>query len=166
MLGGPRRAVKASSIPPRGFDWRARLLAESAGVARAAAGAVAAGKLTVDGQTVRGHCGVCHSYQLVEAQRLDRANWEWVMDDMIGRYGATWISPPLREAIVDYLVERGAKIDVAERGGLTPVDAALGKAGGHGRGSTIEVYEDTAARLRELCAEQDDCDLSQPDGPP
>ena len=28
--------------------------------------------------------------------------------------------------VVDFLVERGAKIDVAERGGLTPVDAAHG----------------------------------------
>ena len=65
--------------------------------------------------------------------------------------------------VVDYLVERGAKIDVAERGGLTPVDAAMGRAGGHGRGSTIEVYEDTATRLRELCEQQDGCDLSQPE---
>jgi ankyrin repeat protein len=66
--------------------------------------------------------------------------------------------------VVDFLVERGAKIDVAERGGLTPVDAALGKAGGHSRGTTIEVFEDTAARLRELCARQADCDLTKPDG--
>lgn len=66
--------------------------------------------------------------------------------------------------VVDYLVERGAKIGVAERGGLTPIDAAMGKAGGHGRGSTIEVYEDTAARLRELCEQQSDCDLAKPDG--
>jgi ankyrin repeat protein len=66
--------------------------------------------------------------------------------------------------VVDYLVERGAKIDVAERGGLTPVDAAMGRAGGHGRGSTIEVFQDTAARLRELCEQQEGCDLSQPDG--
>jgi ankyrin repeat protein len=65
--------------------------------------------------------------------------------------------------VVGYLVERGARIDVAERGGLTPVDAALGRAGGHGRGSTIEVYEDTAARLRELCEQQTDCDLAKPD---
>jgi hypothetical protein len=48
---------------------------------------------------------------------------------------------------------------------LTPVDAALGRAGGHGRGSTIEVFEDTAARLRELCEQQEDCDLSRPQGP-
>ena len=65
--------------------------------------------------------------------------------------------------VVDYLVEQGAKIDVAERGGLTPVDAALGRAGGHSRGSTIEVFEDTAARLRELCEQQADCDLTKPD---
>ena len=62
-------------------------------------------KLAVDGHTVRGHCGVCHSYELVEAPQLDRANWDWVVDDMIGRFGATWIGPELREAIVDYLVE-------------------------------------------------------------
>jgi len=67
--------------------------------------------------------------------------------------------------VVDYLVERGAKIDVAERGGMTPIDAAMGRAGGHGRGSTIEAYEDTAARLRELCEQQKDCDLSRPKGP-
>jgi ankyrin repeat protein len=66
--------------------------------------------------------------------------------------------------VVDYLVERGAKIDVAESGGLTPVDAALGRAGGHGRGSTIEVFEDTAAQLRELCEQRSDCDLAKPDG--
>ncbi|HJR71449.1 MAG TPA: ankyrin repeat domain-containing protein, partial [Gammaproteobacteria bacterium] len=66
--------------------------------------------------------------------------------------------------VVDFLVERGAKIDVAERGGMTPVDAALGKAGGHSRGTTIEVFEDTAARLRDLCARQADCDLTKPDG--
>jgi hypothetical protein len=40
----------------------------------------------------------------------------------------------------------------------------MGRAGGHGRGSTIEVFEDTAARLRELCEQQEGCDLSQPDG--
>jgi len=40
----------------------------------------------------------------------------------------------------------------------------MGRAGGHGRGSTIEVFEDTAARLRELCEQQTDCDLAKPDG--
>jgi hypothetical protein len=55
-------------------------------------------------EVVQGHCSVCHSYSLVEQQRLDRANWDWVMDDMIDKYGATWIDPALRERIVDYLV--------------------------------------------------------------
>ena len=68
--------------------------------------------------------------------------------------------------VVDFLVARGAKIDVADPTGLTPVDAALGRAGGHGRGSTIEVYDDTAARLMELCRQQAGCDLSKPDRTP
>ena len=65
--------------------------------------------------------------------------------------------------VVDYLVTRGAKIDVADPTGLTPVDAAMGRAGGHGRGSTIEVYDKTAARLTELCKQQTGCDLTNPD---
>jgi hypothetical protein len=68
--------------------------------------------------------------------------------------------------VVDFLVQRGAKIDIADPTGLTPIDAALGRAGGHGRGSTIEAYNDTAARLNELCQQQAGCDLSQPDRAP
>ncbi len=65
-------------------------------------------------------------------------------------------------AVVEHLVAHGARIDVADAEQRTPVDAALGKAGGHVRGSTIEVYEDTAELLRDLCAEQPDCDLAEP----
>ena len=65
--------------------------------------------------------------------------------------------------VVDYLVMRGAKIGVADPTGLTPVDAAMGRAGGHGRGSTIEVYDKTAARLTELCKQKSGCDLANPD---
>jgi len=66
--------------------------------------------------------------------------------------------------VVKFLVERGAKIDVADAQGLTPVDAALGKAGGHGRGQTTEVHQDTADSLVALCGQQKDCDLAAPDG--
>ncbi len=66
-------------------------------------------------------------------------------------------------SVVEYLVDNGARIDVADAEGRTPVAAALGQAGGHVRGSTIEVYEDTAELLRSLCAEQGDCDLSNPE---
>jgi len=64
--------------------------------------------------------------------------------------------------VVDFLVERGARIDVADSTGLTPVDAALGRAGGHGRGTTIEVYDATAERLKELCSQRADCNLASP----
>jgi hypothetical protein len=37
----------------------------------------------------------------------------------------------------------------------------LGRAGGHGRGSTIELHEQTAARLKELCAQRTGCDLAR-----
>src|SRR5690606_18891623 len=68
--------------------------------------------------------------------------------------------------VTRFLVDSGAKIDVADTEGRTPVDAALGRAGGHGRGSSIEVFEDTAELLRELCSMQPDCDLSSPEPPP
>jgi ankyrin repeat protein len=68
--------------------------------------------------------------------------------------------------VVKFLVERGAKIDAADTRGLTAVDAALGKAGGHGRGQTVEVYKDTADLIVELCKQQSGCDLAMPDGPP
>lgn len=61
--------------------------------------------------------------------------------------------------VVQKLVASGAKIDVADAQGLTAVDSALGRAGGHGRGTTIEVYEETADLLRTLCAEQAGCNL-------
>ncbi len=65
--------------------------------------------------------------------------------------------------VVVELVARGATIDVADTDGLTPVDAALGRAGGHGRGATIEVFADTAELLERLCGEQADCDLAEPE---
>jgi hypothetical protein len=36
---------------------------------------------------------------------------------------------------------------------MTPLDSALGKAGGHGRGGqSVEVHEDTAKLLKQLMA--------------
>jgi ankyrin repeat protein len=68
--------------------------------------------------------------------------------------------------VVKFLVERGATIDLADVRGLTAVDAALGKAGGHGRGQAIEVYQDTADLVVELCKQQSGCDLAKPKRPP
>jgi ankyrin repeat protein len=55
--------------------------------------------------------------------------------------------------VVQYLFDHGAKLDVKDSGGKTPIDAALGKAGGNSRGGQrIDVHEDTAALLRKLGA--------------
>jgi uncharacterized protein len=63
--------------------------------------------------------------------------------------------------VVRHLVAHGAKIDATDEAGRTPVDAALGRTAGHGRGQTIEVFESTAALLEALCDERADCDLTR-----
>jgi ankyrin repeat protein len=53
--------------------------------------------------------------------------------------------------VVQYLVDHGAKLDARDSGGLTAIDAALGKAGGNSRGGQrVDVHEDTAALLKKL----------------
>jgi uncharacterized protein len=57
--------------------------------------------------------------------------------------------------IVQYLADHGAKLDVKDKKGLTPLDAAMGLAGGLGFDNTTgEVHESTAALLRQLMAGQ------------
>ena len=51
------------------------------------------------------YCGSCHSLELVESQRLDRAAWQWVMSDVVNEYGGTWITPKEQKILIDYLVE-------------------------------------------------------------
>jgi ankyrin len=67
---------------------------------------------------------------------------------------------PLHEAarwgwndVVQFLVDHGANLDAKDNRGMTPVDSAMGKAGGNSRGGQrIDVHEDTAALLRKLMA--------------
>jgi ankyrin repeat protein len=55
--------------------------------------------------------------------------------------------------VITYLVAHGADLAVKDVKGNTPVDAALGKAGGNSRGGQrIDVHDDTAALLRRLAA--------------
>ena len=55
--------------------------------------------------------------------------------------------------VVRFLVSRGADLTATDNRKNTPVDSALGKAGGNSRGGQrIDVHEDTAALLRELMA--------------
>jgi len=50
------------------------------------------------------HCAVCHDLTKATSQRLNRADWNWVMDDMVD-YGMTWLTGDQRETVVDFLVE-------------------------------------------------------------
>ncbi len=55
--------------------------------------------------------------------------------------------------VVQYLVEHGAKLDAKDNRGFTPVDSALGKAGGNSRGGQrIDVHQETADLLKKLMA--------------
>jgi ankyrin repeat protein len=57
--------------------------------------------------------------------------------------------------VVKYLVSKGAKLDVKDKRGFSPIDAALGKAGGNSRGGQrIDVHQDTADLLKQLMAEK------------
>ena len=61
--------------------------------------------------------------------------------------------------VAAFLASHGAKIDAADTEGRTAVDAALGRAGGHERGASIQIFKDTAELLQELCREQAGCAL-------
>jgi ankyrin repeat protein len=64
--------------------------------------------------------------------------------------------------VVEYLAKHGAQIDATDADGRTAVDAARGRAGGHERGSSIQVFDDTAELLRSLCLEQSGCRAPAP----
>ncbi len=57
------------------------------------------------------------------------------------------------DQVVQFLADHGARIDVKDRRGFTPLDVALGKAGGLGfDGASAEPHESTAALVRKLMA--------------
>jgi ankyrin repeat protein len=59
-----------------------------------------------------------------------------------------------KDKVVAFLASKGARLDAKDKRGFTPVDAALGKAGGVGfDGTAGEVHESTAALLRKLAAQ-------------
>jgi hypothetical protein len=61
--------------------------------------------------------------------------------------------------VVVFLAKHGAKIDATDSEGRTAIDAATGRAGGHERGASIQVFKDTAELLEKLCSEQAGCSL-------
>jgi len=58
-----------------------------------------------EGETLyRAICGSCHSIELPESQRLDRNTWEWVLEDMVEKFGCG-IDDRQRALILEFLVE-------------------------------------------------------------
>ena len=55
--------------------------------------------------------------------------------------------------LVQFLADHGAKLDVKDSKGMTPIDSAMGRAGGNGfGGNRIDVHRDTADLLKKLMA--------------
>jgi ankyrin repeat protein len=55
--------------------------------------------------------------------------------------------------VVKTLVAGGANVAAKDAKGMTPVDSAMGRAGGHGRGGqSAEVHQETATLLQQLAA--------------
>lgn len=49
-------------------------------------------------------CSTCHNLNLPMSQRLNRANWEWVVGDMVEN-GCKFVDRRVKDRIVNYLVE-------------------------------------------------------------
>ena len=53
--------------------------------------------------------------------------------------------------LVQFLADHGARLDAKDNRGMTPIDSALGRAGGNGfSGTRIDVHQDTADLLKKL----------------
>lgn len=50
------------------------------------------------------YCSACHTLMLPQSQNLNRANWEWVLDDMVNQFGCN-VDAADQKLIIDYLVE-------------------------------------------------------------
>lgn len=64
---------------------------------------VAPERLEKGKQAFETNCRVCHELEVPKSRRYDRAGWEWVVDDMVNNYGATFITEEQQKLIVDYL---------------------------------------------------------------
>jgi len=57
------------------------------------------------------------------------------------------------DQVVRFLASKGAALDVKDRRGLTPLDAAMGKLGNGGfDGSRADVHDSTVELIRQLMA--------------
>ena len=61
------------------------------------------------------------------------------------------------DKVARMLVAHGAKVDALDGQGRSPIDSAMGRAGGHERGRLILVFEELGNWLRETCEQQPEC---------
>ena len=67
------------------------------------------------------------------------------------------------DQVVQFLVDHGAKLDIKDKRGRTPLDAAMGLMGNGGfDGTRRDVHESTAALLRKLMAVPEAKTISSP----
>jgi len=97
------------------------LLYASAGVAATPTVDEASGLIQADGwELVRAHCGACHSYKLITAQRGDADFWRDAIHWM-QRTQNLWAIPQDQEnAIVSYLATQYNETDWGRRPPLAP----------------------------------------------
>lgn len=80
-----------------------------AGAAVLLAGSLTLGNAQADEpkgkQLFETHCSVCHGLDVPSTQRLNLADWRWVVSDMVKSYGASWITEEQQELISQYLAE-------------------------------------------------------------
>jgi hypothetical protein len=96
-------------------------------VAAAVAGAAerdpVTGLLVAPGwESVRAHCGACHSYQLVTSQRGDAQFWRDTIRWMQRTQNLWPIADDDEARIVGYLAAHYAETDWGRRPALSPVD--------------------------------------------
>lgn len=60
-------------------------------------------RLAAGKQAFETNCRVCHELEVPKSHRYDRTGWEWVVDDMVNNYGATFITEEQQKLIIDYL---------------------------------------------------------------
>lgn len=71
-------------------------------------------------ELVKAHCGACHSYRLITAQRGDAAFWRETIRWMQRTQNLWEIPEPYQQRIVDYLADAYAESDWGRRPALSP----------------------------------------------
>lgn len=102
--------------------WLSGLVVLTAASVGAAEEDAATGLAVAPGwDSVRTHCGACHSYRLVTSQRGDEAFWRDIIRSMQGTQNLWPIAAEEEARIVGYLAANYAETDWGRRPPLSPL---------------------------------------------